>query len=78
MTALQVAIKKAGSVRKLGAMIGVSGMAVSSWRIKYQGIVPAKRVLPIHYATGVLPHELRPDIYPNPTDGIPADKQNTI
>jgi len=22
----------------------------------------------------VTPHELRPDIYPNPTDGLPADK----
>lgn len=78
MTALEIAIKKARSVRKLGAMIGVSGMAVSSWRTKYQGIVPAKRVIPIHYATGVLPHELRPDLYPNPTDGIPANKQHAI
>ncbi|HGJ5854911.1 MAG TPA: transcriptional regulator [Arsenophonus nasoniae] len=26
----------------------------------------------------VTPHELNPDIYPNPTDGIPANKQTTI
>ncbi|HGS6821274.1 TPA: Rha family transcriptional regulator, partial [Klebsiella pneumoniae] len=24
-------------------------------------------------ATGVTPHELRPDLYPNPTDGIPKE-----
>ncbi|HHZ4136737.1 TPA: transcriptional regulator, partial [Escherichia coli] len=32
----------------------------------------------IYIATGVTPHELRPDLYPNPTDGLPAgDKANT-
>ncbi|MFS1540034.1 MAG: Rha family transcriptional regulator [Candidatus Phlomobacter fragariae] len=80
MIALEIAIKKekAGPVRKLGAMIGVSGMAVNSWRTKYRGIVPPKRVIPINYSTVFLPYELRPGIYPNPTDGIPVDKQNTI
>ncbi|MGP0695140.1 transcriptional regulator, partial [Citrobacter freundii] len=24
-------------------------------------------------ATGVTPHELRPDLYPNPTDGLPKE-----
>ncbi|MCP5990376.1 Rha family transcriptional regulator, partial [Klebsiella pneumoniae] len=24
--------------------------------------------------TGVTPHELRPDLYPNPTDGLPKQE----
>lgn len=38
--------------------------------------VSAEKVLSVCEATGwqVTPHELRPDIYPNPTDGLPADK----
>ncbi|MFN2843388.1 Rha family transcriptional regulator, partial [Escherichia coli] len=30
-------------------------------------------VLQVFNATGVTPHELRPDLYPNPTDGIPKE-----
>lgn len=51
---------------------GVSPQAVSKWR----GRVPdAAAVLKLAAATGwkVTPHDLRPDIYPNPTDGLPAD-----
>lgn len=35
--------------------------------------ISAPRALQIGAATGwsVTPHELRPDIYPNPTDGVP-------
>ncbi len=38
--------------------------------------VSAEKVLSVSEATEwqVTPHELRPDIYPNPTDGIPAEK----
>ncbi|MDP1063070.1 YdaS family helix-turn-helix protein, partial [Klebsiella pneumoniae] len=50
---------------------GVSGMAVSQWKTK--GIVPSSQVLQVFNATGVTPHELRPDLYPNPTDGIPKE-----
>ncbi|MCE9918330.1 Rha family transcriptional regulator, partial [Obesumbacterium proteus] len=28
--------------------------------------------LEVFHATGVTPHELRPDLYPNPTDGMPV------
>ncbi|EJD7033612.1 helix-turn-helix domain-containing protein [Enterobacter hormaechei] len=38
--------------------------------VLFKGI-PAERVLPIYGVTGVTPHELRPDLYPNPTDGLP-------
>lgn len=38
---------------------------------------PSEWVIPICLVLDwqVTPHELRPDIYPNPTDGLPADHQ---
>ncbi|MDM7114292.1 Rha family transcriptional regulator, partial [Klebsiella pneumoniae] len=38
------------------------------------GVVPADRVLQIYEVTGVTPHELRPDLYPNTTDGLPKQE----
>ncbi|EMP2222809.1 TPA: helix-turn-helix domain-containing protein [Enterobacter hormaechei subsp. steigerwaltii] len=49
-------------------------MNVSHWRNRNKGRVPQNRVLSIYYATGVTPHELRPDLYPNPTDGLPKQE----
>ncbi|EDV82148.1 hypothetical protein AB20_3397 [Escherichia coli 3-475-03_S1_C1] len=49
-------------------------MTVSHWRHRDNGFVPANRVIPIFNATGVTPHELRPDLYLNPTDGLPAQE----
>lgn len=71
MTAIDNAIRLAGSANKLACTIGVSGMAVSQWKAK--GTVPSSRVLQVFNATGVTPHELRPDLYPNPTDGLYTD-----
>ncbi|EPK7283707.1 TPA: transcriptional regulator [Citrobacter farmeri] len=71
MTGIENAIHTFGSASALGAAIGVSKMAVSLWR---KNGVPADRVLSIFNATGVTPHELRPDLYPNPTDGLPAQE----
>ncbi|HCM9647138.1 TPA: helix-turn-helix domain-containing protein [Enterobacter bugandensis] len=68
MTGIELAILRSGSASGLGALIGVSKMAVSLWRRKG---IPAERVLSIYGVTGVTPHELRPDLYPNPTDGLP-------
>jgi len=68
MTGIENAILRSGSASALGAQIGVSKMAVSLWR---RNGIPAERVLPVFEATGVTPHELRPDLYPNPTDGLP-------
>lgn len=70
MTALENAIRAIGSANKLALALGVSGMAISQWK-KNNGTIPASRVLPVYYATGVTPHELRPDIYPNLSDGLP-------
>ena len=71
MTAIDNAIRLAGSANKLACTIGVSGMAVSQWKAK--GTVPSSRVLQVFSATGVTPHELRPALYPNPTDGLPKE-----
>lgn len=48
-----------------------SVQSVANWIINNQ--VPADRVIQL-CSLGewvVTPHELRPDIYPNPTDGLP-------
>ncbi|MFN3069907.1 transcriptional regulator [Serratia sp. J2] len=78
MTALDMAIKSAGSARKLASSIGVTGMAISRWKTKYAGSVPSSRVLAVYQATGVTPHELRPDLYPNPTDGLPQQQDTCV
>lgn len=74
MKALNKAINAAGSARALALKLGVSPMTVSYWQNRSAGVVPAERVLSIFQATGVTPHELRPDIYPSPTDGIADHK----
>lgn len=71
MNGLTKAIKTAGTASKLAVMLGIKPMSVSRWKNRYQGTVPADRVLQIYGVTGVTPHELRPDLYPNPTDGLP-------
>ncbi|HFS2654907.1 TPA: transcriptional regulator [Escherichia coli] len=82
MTALDKAIKIAGGIRPLGRAIGAWPSQIHKWANEYNGRVPTgERVRQIYIATGVTPHELRPDLYPNPTDGLPAgdkaDTQNT-
>lgn len=66
MNGLTKAIKCAGTASKLAVLLGIKPMSVSRWKNRYQGVVPADRVLQIYGATGVTPHELRPDLYPNP------------
>jgi DNA-binding transcriptional regulator YdaS (Cro superfamily) len=72
MSALQKAIETAGGATRLAEKIGLSSMAISHWKHRHKGAVPSSHVLPVYQATGVTPHELRPDLYPNPTDGLPA------
>ena len=71
MNGLTKAIKSAGTATNLATMLGIKPMSVSRWKNRYQGVVTADRVLQIYAATGVTPHELRPDLYPNPSDGLP-------
>ncbi|EIY1349419.1 helix-turn-helix domain-containing protein [Enterobacter hormaechei] len=74
MNGLDKAIAAAGSATKLAELLSTSDMSISHWRNRNQGKVPQIRVLPIYKATGVTPHELRPDLYPNPTDGLPKQE----
>ncbi|MCE0802015.1 helix-turn-helix domain-containing protein [Buttiauxella sp. S04-F03] len=74
MTPLEKAIDEAGSASALARGLGVSPMTVSFWRSRSSGVVPVERVIAIFELTGVTPHELRPDIYPNPTDGLPQQE----
>ncbi|AUU93886.1 MULTISPECIES: YdaS family helix-turn-helix protein [Enterobacteriaceae] len=74
MNAIDKAISKAGTASRLAGLLAVSAMTVSHWRNRYHGVVPADRVLQIYEVTGVTPHELRPDLYPNTTDGLPKQE----
>ncbi|HHB7561651.1 TPA: transcriptional regulator [Klebsiella pneumoniae] len=74
MNALERAIHIAGDATKLAEKLDVSLMTVSHWKKRHGGVVPQKRVFPIFNATGVTPHELRPDLYPNPNDGLPSQR----
>ncbi|MFZ5271578.1 transcriptional regulator [Enterobacter asburiae] len=74
MNALYKAITTAGSATKLAQLLTISAMNVSHWKNRNKGQVPQSQVLPIYHATGVTPHELRPDLYPNPTDGLPKQE----
>lgn len=70
MFALDKAIKAAGSTRKLSIALGVTSMSVSHWKNRDQWIVPPSYIFPIFKMIDVTPHEMRPDLYPNPTDGF--------
>ncbi|MFS1538212.1 MAG: transcriptional regulator [Candidatus Phlomobacter fragariae] len=78
MSALNKVINITGTASCLTKKLGVSDMTISNWKKRRNGRVPVDRVLAIYELTGITPHELRPDLYPNPTDGIPANKQNAI
>lgn len=67
---VEKAVAVVGSQSALARALDVSPQAVNQW-IKTR--VPAERVLDIEAATKgqVTRHELRPDLYPNPTDALP-------
>jgi hypothetical protein len=73
-TSLVTASKLAGSQASLARAVGVGPMHVTNW-IK-RG-VPAGMVLKVSGAVDwrVTPHQLRPDLYPHPDDGLPEDKR---
>lgn len=54
--------------------VGVKQAHVWAWINKTVDGVPEKQVIPVSKATDwrVTPHQLRPDIYPHPHDGLPA------
>lgn len=67
---LQKAIDLAGGKIPLALCLGLDRTAVYSWRE-----CPAERVLAVSELIDwrVTPHQLRPDLYPNPTDALPRE-----
>lgn len=70
MTGLDKAIEVAGGKSRLAQALNIKPSSLSRWIHLYEGRVPAERVQQIFQLTGISPHELRPDLHPNPTDGL--------
>lgn len=64
------AARLVGGVVAMSLALGKSRAAVSQW-----DQVPDSEVLNVSRITGhkITPHELRPDLYPNPADALPAN-----
>lgn len=77
MTGLDKAIKFMGNQRRLALALNMKPSSLSKWVHQYQGRVPPERLIQIYQLTGVTPHELRPDIHPTPTSGIPDNNLKT-
>ncbi|MFW6342494.1 MAG: transcriptional regulator [Halothiobacillaceae bacterium] len=67
----QTILSEYGATARMARHFGVSHEAVRKWRSH----VPEARVLGLCAALGwrVTPHELRPDFYPHPDDGLPPE-----
>ena len=76
MTAIQKAIDQMGGTVKLANALRTSPQRVNNWLVRG---IPHSEVLSIAAATGwtITPHELRPDIYPHPDDGLPVALRST-
>lgn len=84
MDALKRAVKLAGSQGALAEKVNVlrpetekvGQTAVSNW--VQRGTVPPDNVIDVARAVDyrVTPHQLRPDLYPHPDDGLPAELRN--
>lgn len=66
---LNKAIELAGGKVALAVALGLDRTAVYSWKV-----CPAERVLAVCELINwqVTPYQLRPDLYPNPTDALPV------
>jgi DNA-binding transcriptional regulator YdaS (Cro superfamily) len=61
------AILAAGGPTALTKALGIRLPSVYSWQR-----IPAQRVLKVEEVTGIPRHELRPDLYPAPTNAAEA------
>jgi len=70
---LKEKIKSCMSRVGIGNQLGISSQAVSKWMSR--GKVPPRRILPLCKALGwkITPHEIDPEAYPSPTDGLPKE-----
>ena len=64
-------LMRRGRVNEIARAAGVSKQAVSQWRW-----VPAEKVQQIAEALGLTPHDLRPDLWPLPTESITKEQHN--
>ena len=73
---LKEKITKTMSRVDIGNSFGISSQAVSKWMSR--GKVPSKRVLQLCQILNwsVTPHEINPEAYPNPTDGLPRQREH--
>jgi DNA-binding transcriptional regulator YdaS (Cro superfamily) len=71
--------REPGQQSRLAKHLGVSPALVWQWLNRRRAIAPA-HIRPIAIYTGfeVTPHQLDPVIYPNPTDGLPEERQRRI
>jgi DNA-binding transcriptional regulator YdaS (Cro superfamily) len=63
--------QRAGSQAELARRLGIRPTSIIDWR--RAGRIPAERVLEVSRVTGLSPHLLRPDIYPDPGWAPPKD-----
>lgn len=65
-------LDKRGVKARIARLTGLSHQAISKWPV-----VPAEHVLAVcaEFAWVVTPHDLRPDIYPHPDDGLPPERR---
>lgn len=68
-TIVKDAINHLGGPARVARELGVTPWAVSKWSVS----LPPARVLWLAERTGYrfTPHQLAPDLYPNPTDALP-------
>ncbi|BDH46431.1 hypothetical protein TUM12370_24750 [Salmonella enterica subsp. enterica serovar Choleraesuis] len=62
-----------GSQSELARRLGKNSQTVSVWfrtQVASTEVIKTSRALEWR----VTPHELRPDLYPNPTDGLPREE----
>ncbi|MBR1219108.1 helix-turn-helix domain-containing protein [Bradyrhizobium sp. U87765 SZCCT0131] len=70
--ALQRACDAVGGQKALAARLGTSQSKVWYWLARSRRGVPGEFVLAVEAASGVSRHDLRPDIYPQPTAMEPS------
>ena len=72
-TAIEQAVEIVGSQTKLAEAVHVQQGHVWNWINRSAGRVPGEHCIAISQATEwqIRPHDLRPDIYPHPLDGLP-------
>jgi DNA-binding transcriptional regulator YdaS (Cro superfamily) len=75
---LKLLFKRAGGMPAIARLFEISEAAVGQWAGRK---VPSERVIAIceMSAWKVTPHEMRPDVYPHPEDGLPGQMRcNTV